>query len=410
MAKRDYYDVLGVNKGASADQIKSAYRKLAVKFHPDKNKGDKAAEEKFKEASEAYHVLSNSERKQNYDNFGHAAFENGGGGRGGFGNFDFSNHFSDIFEDFFGEGFGGGRRSRRSNNRGSDLRYDLSITLEEAFSGKKQDIKFSTTEKCDTCSGSGSKPGHNAGACNMCGGHGQVRSSQGFFTVQQTCPQCSGSGEMITHPCGSCGGQGKKQASKRLSVTIPKGVDDGTRIRLSGKGEAGSRGGSNGDLYLFINVHSHELFKRSDENLFFECPISIADAALGTSIEIPTIDGGKAKIKIPAGTQSGKQFRLRAKGMPYMRGGDYGDLYVQVNTEVPVSLNKEQKELLEKFREIENEKSNPSIKKFFQKAKSFWSNLKLSSIKDIFNFNGKRLQLRFVNLIFAQINNSFLNF
>ncbi len=374
MAKRDYYEVLGVNKSASADQIKSAYRKLAVKFHPDKNKGDKGAEEKFKEASEAYHVLSNSERKQNYDNFGHAAFENGGGGRGGFGNFDFSNHFSDIFEDFFGEGFGGGRRSRRSNNRGSDLRYDLSISLEEAFSGKKQDIKFSTSEKCDTCSGSGSKPGHQAGACSMCGGHGQVRSSQGFFTVQQTCPQCAGAGEEITHPCSSCNGQGKKQASKRLSVTIPKGVDDGTRIRLSGKGEAGSRGGSSGDLYLFINVHSHELFKRSDENLFFECPVSIADAALGTSIEIPTIDGGKAKIKIPAGTQSGKQFRLRGKGMPYMRGSDFGDLYVQITTEVPISLNKEQKELLEKFREIENEKSNPSIKKFFQKAKSFWKN------------------------------------
>ena len=374
MAKRDYYEVLGVNKSASADQIKSAYRKLAVKFHPDKNKGDKGAEEKFKEASEAYHVLSNSERKQNYDNFGHAAFENGGGGRGGFGNFDFSNHFSDIFEDFFGEGFGGGRRSRRSNNRGSDLRYDLSISLEEAFSGKKQDIKFSTSEKCDTCSGSGSKPGHQAGACSMCGGHGQVRSSQGFFTVQQTCPQCAGAGEEITHPCSSCNGQGKKQSSKRLSVTIPKGVDDGTRIRLSGKGEAGSRGGSSGDLYLFINVNSHDLFKRSDENLFFECPVSIADAALGTSIEIPTIDGGKAKIKIPAGTQSGKQFRLRGKGMPYMRGNDFGDLYVQVTTEVPISLNKEQKELLEKFREIENEKSNPSIKKFFQKAKSFWKN------------------------------------
>ncbi len=374
MAKRDYYEVLGVNKSASADQIKSAYRKLAVKYHPDKNKNDKAAEEKFKEASEAYHVLSNTERKQNYDNFGHAAFENGGGGRGGFGNFDFSNHFSDIFEDFFGEGFGGGRRSRRSNNRGSDLRYDLSISLEEAFSGKKQDIKFSTSEKCDTCSGSGSKPGHQAGACSMCGGHGQVRSSQGFFTVQQTCPQCAGAGEEITHPCSSCNGQGKKQASKRLSVTIPKGVDDGTRIRLSGKGEAGSRGGSSGDLYLFINVNSHDLFKRSDENLFFECPVSIADAALGTSIEIPTIDGGKAKIKIPAGTQSGKQFRLRGKGMPYMRGNDFGDLYVQVNTEVPISLNKEQKELLEKFREIENEKSNPSIKKFFQKAKSFWKN------------------------------------
>ena len=375
MAKRDYYDVLGVDKGASADQIKSAYRKQAVKYHPDKNKGDKAAEDKFKEASEAYHVLSNSERKQNYDNFGHAAFENGGGGRSGFGNFDFSNHFSDIFEDFFGEGFGGGgRRSRRSNNRGSDLRYDLSISLEEAYTGKKQDIKFSTSEKCDSCSGSGSKPGHDSGSCSMCGGHGQVRSSQGFFTVQQTCPQCSGSGEMITNPCGSCGGQGKKQASKRLSVTIPKGVDDGTRIRLAGKGEAGSRGASNGDLYLFINVYSHELFKRSEENLFFECPISIADAALGSSIEIPTIDGGKAKIKIPQGTQSGKQFRLKGKGMPYMRGSGNGDLYVQVNTEVPVSLNKEQKELLEKFREIENEKSNPSIKKFFQKAKSFWKN------------------------------------
>ena len=374
MAKRDYYDVLGVNKSATPDQIKSAYRKLAVKYHPDKNKGDKASEDKFKEASEAYHVLSNAERKQNYDNFGHAAFENGGGGRGGFSNFDFSSHFSDIFEDFFGEGFGGGRRSRRSNNRGSDLRYDLSITLEEAYSGKKQDIKFTSSEKCDTCKGSGSKQGHNVGTCSMCGGHGQVRSSQGFFTVQQTCPQCSGSGEEITNPCSSCGGQGKKQTSKRLSVTIPKGVDDGTRLRLSGKGEAGTRGGGSGDLYLFVNVYSHELFKRSDENLFFECPISIADAALGTSIEIPTIDGGKAKIKIPPGTQSGKQFRLRGKGMPFMRGSGTGDLYIQVNTEVPISLNKEQKELLEKFREIENEKSNPSIKKFFQKAKSFWKN------------------------------------
>ena len=374
MAKRDYYEVLGVEKDASADQIKSAYRKKAVKYHPDKNKGDKAAEDKFKEASEAYHVLSNSERKQNYDNFGHAAFENGGGGRGGFGNFDFSSHFSDIFEDFFGEGFGGGRRSRRSNNRGSDLRYDLTISLEEAYTGKKQDIKFSTSEKCNTCSGSGSKPGHDVGSCSMCGGHGQVRSSQGFFTVQQTCPQCAGSGEEITNPCNSCNGQGKKQASKRLSVTIPKGVDDGTRIRLSGKGEAGSRGASNGDLYLFINVDRHDLFKRSEVNLFFEFPISIADAALGTTIEIPTIDGGKAKIKIPDGTQNGKQFRLKGKGMPFMRRGDYGDLYVQVKTEVPIYLNKQQKELLEKFREIENEKSNPSIKKFFQKAKSFWKN------------------------------------
>ena len=376
MSKRDYYDVLGVQKNSSPEQIKAAYRKLAVKHHPDKNPDDKSSEEKFKEAGEAYHVLSDKERKQNYDNFGHAAFENGAGGRGGFGNFDFSNHFSDIFEDFFSDfgGGGRGRRSRKSNFRGSDLRYDLSITLEEAYNGKKQDIKFSTSEKCNTCSGSGSKPGHDAGSCSMCAGHGQVRSNQGFFTVQQTCPQCSGTGEEITNPCNSCGGQGKKQTSKRLSVTIPKGVDDGTRIRLAGKGEAGSRGAGSGDLYLFINVYSHELFKRSDENLFFEYPVSIADAALGTSLEIPTIDGAKAKIKIPAGTQSGKQFRLKGKGMPYMRGSGNGDLYVQVNTEVPVSLNKEQKELLEKFRKIENEKSNPSIKKFFQKAKSFWKN------------------------------------
>ena len=375
MAKRDYYEVLGVNKSASPDQIKSAYRKLAVKYHPDKNSGDKTAEDKFKEASEAYHVLSNSERKQNYDNFGHAAFENGGRGQGGFSDFDFSSHFSDIFEDFFGEGFGGGRRrGRRSSYKGSDLRYDLSISLEEAYNGKKQDIKFSTSDKCNTCSGSGSKPGHDAGSCSMCRGRGQVRSSQGFFTVQQTCPQCGGVGEEITHPCSSCGGQGKQQSTKRLSVTIPKGVDDGTRIRLSGKGEAGSRGAGSGDLYLFINVNSHELFKRSDENLFFECPISIADAALGTSIEVPTIDGGKAKIKIPSGTQSGKQFRLKGKGMPHIRGSGFGDLYVELNTEVPINLNSEQKDLLEKFRKIENEKSNPSIKNFFKKAKNFWKN------------------------------------
>ena len=376
MAKRDFYDVLGVNKNAGPGELKSAYRKLAIKYHPDKNPGDKAAEDKFKEASEAYGILSDQEKKQNYDNFGHAAFENGGGRQGGFGGGFSGADFSDIFEDFFGDFGGGGRsRSRRSsNNRGSDLRYDLSITLEEAYEGKKKDIKFSTTEKCNTCKGNGSKPGSAPDRCTVCGGNGKVRSNQGFFTVQQTCPQCAGSGEEITNPCNDCNGQGNKQASKKLSVTIPKGVDDGTRIRLAGKGEAGTKGGTSGDLYLFINVHSHDLFKRSDENLFFECPISIADAALGTTIEIPTIDGGKAKIKIPEGTQNGKQFRLKSKGMPYMRGSGNGDLYVQINTEVPVSLNKEQKELLEEFRKIENEKSNPSIKKFFQKAKSFWKN------------------------------------
>ena len=374
MAKRDFYDVLGVGKNASPDELKTAYRKLAVKHHPDKNPGDKTSEDKFKEASEAYGILSDQEKKQNYDNFGHAAFEGGGGrqGGGGFGGAD----FSDIFEDFFGD-FGGGARSRgrsSSNNRGSDLRYDLSITLQEAYEGKKQDIKFSTTEKCTTCKGNGSKPGSSPDKCTVCGGNGKVRSNQGFFTVQQTCPQCAGTGEEITNPCNDCNGQGNKQTAKKLSVTIPKGVDDGTRIRLAGKGEAGSKGGASGDLYLFINVHTHDLFKRSDENLFFEFPISIADAALGTTIEIPTIDGGRAKIKIPDGTQNGKQFRLKGKGMPYMRGSGNGDLYVQVNTEVPISLNKAQKELLEKFREIENEKSNPSIKKFFQKAKSFWKN------------------------------------
>ena len=376
MAKRDFYDVLGVGKSASPEELKSAYRKLAVKYHPDKNPGDKIAEDKFKEASEAYGILSDKSKKENYDNFGHAAFENGGGrqssGFGGFGGAD----FSDIFEDFFGD-FGGGGRSRgrrNTSNKGSDLRYDLSITLEEAYEGKKQDIKFSTTEKCNTCKGNGSKPGHSADRCTVCGGNGKVRSNQGFFTVQQTCPQCQGTGEEINNPCTDCNGQGNKQASKKISVTIPKGVDDGTRIRLAGKGEAGTKGGANGDLYLFINVHSHDLFKRSDENLFFEFPISIADAALGTTIEIPIIDGGKAKIKIPDGTQNGKQFRLKGKGMPYMRGSGNGDLYVQINTEVPISLNKEQKELLEKFRKIENEKSNPSIKKFFQKAKNFWKN------------------------------------
>ena len=376
MAKQDYYDVLGIKKSASPEEIKSAYRKLAVKFHPDKNPGDKSAEDKFKQASEAYGILSDKSKRENYDNFGHAAFENSGGHQGGgFGGFSGAD-FSDIFEDFFGD-FGGGRRSRagrNSNNRGSDLRYDLSITLEEAYSGKKQNIQFSSTDKCTTCKGSGSKPGHSADRCTYCGGNGKIRSNQGFFTVQQTCPQCSGSGEEITNPCNDCGGNGNKQISKKLSVTIPKGVDDGTRIRLAGKGESGTRGGASGDLYLFINIKSHDLFKRSDVNLFFEFPISIADAALGTTIEIPTIDGKKAKIKIPDGTQDGKQFRLKGKGMPFMRRGDYGDLYVQVKTEVPVYLNKEQKDLLERFRKIENEKSNPSIRKFFEKAKSFWKN------------------------------------
>ena len=380
MAKRDYYEVLGVNSSTPQEEIKKAYRKSALKYHPDKNKGDKTSEEKFKEASEAYHVLSDKKRRKNYDQFGHAAFE-GAGGRGGFANFDFTNAFSDIFgsdifDDFF-DGFGGGRRSgrrRQSENRGTDLRYDLTISLEDAYLGKKQEIKYSSSEKCDRCNGHGSEPGSSPSECSACDGHGQVRSNQGFFTVQQTCPQCGGSGEEISNPCKNCRGIGKKQTYKKLSVTIPKGVDDGTRIRLSGKGEAGVKGSSNGDLYIFINVNSHDIFKRSEENLFFEFPISIADAALGTVLEVPTIGGGKAKVKIPAGTQAGKQFRLRDKGMPIMRSRDYGDLYIRVITEVPVSLNKEQKELLEKFRNLENNKTTPNIRNFFEKAKNFWKN------------------------------------
>ena len=378
MAKKDYYEVLGVIKSASSEEIKKTYRKLALKYHPDRNKGDKAAEAKFKEASEAYHVLSDKERRTNYDQFGHAAFE-GAGGRGGFSNFDFSNAFSDIFgsdifDDFF-EGFGGsrGRRQRRSSDfRGADLRYDLSISLEEVYNGKKQEINFSSSEKCGRCNGYGAEPGSKPISCSACGGQGQVRSSQGFFTIQQTCPECNGSGEQISSPCKDCKGMCKKQTRKKISTNIPKGVDDGTRIRLSGKGEAGIKGGGNGDLYIFVSVEPHNIFKRSEENLFFEFPVSLADAALGTTIEVPTIDGGKAKVKIPAGTQNGKQFRLRDKGMPIMRNKDYGDLYIRTITEVPISLTKEQKNLLERFKKLEDSKTNPGIKNFFEKAKRFW--------------------------------------
>ena len=379
MAKRDYYEVLGVIKTASPEEIKKAYRKSALKYHPDKNKGDKAAETKFKEASEAYHILSDKERRTNYDQFGHAAFE-GAGNRGGFSNFDFTNSFSDIFgsdifEDIF-DGFGGrGRRQGRSANfRGSDLRYDLSISLEDAYNGKKQEINFSSSDKCSKCDGYGSEPGSKPVSCSSCGGQGKVRSSQGFFTIQQTCPSCSGSGEQISDPCKECKGIGKKQSRKKIFTTIPKGVDDGTRIRLSGKGEAGIKGSSNGDLYIFVSVENHNIFKRSEENLFFEFPISLTDVALGATIEVPTIDSGKAKVKIPAGTQSGKQFRLKGKGMPMMRSKNYGDLYIQTITEVPVSLTKEQKNLLEQFKKLEDSKTNPFVKDFFEKAKRFWKN------------------------------------
>ena len=376
MAKRDYYEILGISKSASKDEIKKAYRKLALKHHPDKNKGDKNSEEKFKEASEAYHVLSDDKRKVNYDQFGHAAFQ-GAGGQGGFSNFDFSSSFSDIFEDVFGDfGFGtsSGSRRGRSNNRGSDLRYDVSIDLNDAYTGTEKKINYTTYKKCKTCSGSGAKPGTKPSACNYCGGQGRVRSSQGFFTIQQTCPQCGGEGEKISNPCNKCSGIGKTQSSETVSVKIPKGVDDGTRIRLAGKGEAGNKGGANGDLYLFVSVEPHNIFKRSEESLYYELPISIADAALGTMVEVPSIDGGKTTIKIPSGTQSGKQLRLRGKGMPILKRNVSGDLYIRIITEVPTSLTKKQKELLEEFKTLEDTKSNPLIKTFFDKAKKFWKN------------------------------------
>ena len=373
MAKRDYYDVLGVNKSADKEEIKKAYRKLALKHHPDKNKGDKSSEEKFKEASEAYHVLSDEKRKANYDQFGHAAFQ-GAGGQGGFSNFDFSSSFSDIFEDVFGD-FGFGRQSRggRSRNRGNDLRYDISINLNDAFIGTEKKVNYTTYKKCKTCSGSGAKPGSKPSACSYCGGQGRVRSSQGFFTIQQTCPECGGEGQKITNPCGNCNGMGKQQSNENVAVKIPQGVDDGTRIRLAGKGEAGSKGGSNGDLYLFISVEPHNIFKRSEENLYYELPISFTDAALGSTVEVPSIDGKKTKIKIPSGTQSGKQLRLKGKGMPVLKRSIYGDLYIRIITEVPTSLTKRQKELLTEFKTLEDTKSNPLIKSFFEKAKRFWN-------------------------------------
>jgi len=371
VSKRDYYDILGVNKSASKDEIKKAYRTTAFKHHPDKNPGNKAAEEKFKEASEAYSILSDESKKTNYDQYGHAAFEGGGGQ--GFGGFDTSS-FSDIFEDFFGDFSDGSRGSgrRSSGSKGSDLRYDLSINLEDAYKGLEKKIDYTTYKKCSGCSGNGAEPGSKPIKCDYCKGNGKIRSSQGFFTVQQTCPQCHGNGETIGKACKKCSGGGKVQSNESVSVKIPKGVDDGTRIRLTGKGEAGNKNGPSGDLYLFISVQNHNLFKRSEENLFFDLPISFADAALGTTIEVPCINGSKVNVKIPAGTQYGKQLRLKEKGMPILRRSSLGDLYIRIIPEVPVSLSKRQKELLQEFKEIENIKLSPTIKNFFEKAKKFW--------------------------------------
>jgi molecular chaperone DnaJ len=319
-------------------------------------------------------------KKSNYDQFGHAAFENGGGGRGGFGGFeDFggfdSGSFSSIFDDFFGDFTGGRRRKSPKTRRGSDLKINIEVTLEEAYQGKKQTFDLPTSEKCSSCSGSGAATGSKPITCDTCGGHGQVRAQQGFFTLQQTCPDCAGEGKVISNPCKDCRGSGSKKVNKTISIQIPKGVDDGTQMRLAGKGEAGPRGGTQGDLYVYISLKKHPIFKRSEENLYFELPISFADAALGTTIEVPIIDGSKSKVKIPSGTQSGKQLRLKDKGMPQLRGNGFGDLYLQIKVEVPINLNREQKILLEKYKELEDSKNNPENESFFKKAKSFWDNL-----------------------------------
>jgi molecular chaperone DnaJ len=379
MSKKDYYDILGVTKKSTPEEIKKAYRSLAMKYHPDRNQGDKAAEGKFKEASEAYQVLSDPKKKSSYDQFGHSAFE--GGGSGGAGGFDFggfeSGAFSDIFDDFFGDFMGsgrGGRSSKKSrSNRGSDLKINLEITLEEAYLGKKQTINLSSNEKCEKCSGGGAEPGSKPKRCSTCDGHGKVRMQQGFFTLQQTCPDCGGDGEMLSNPCKDCKGSGATKTKKNLSIQIPKGVDDGTQMRLSGKGDAGYRGGSNGDLYVFITIEKHKIFQRSEENLYYKLPISMTDASLGAEIDVPTVDGGKSKVKIPAGTQSGKQFRLKGKGMPVIRSDDYGDLYLETNVIIPESLSKEQKDLLEKFKSLEDLNNNSEIKNFISKTKKFWS-------------------------------------
>ncbi|CUH64898.1 Chaperone protein DnaJ [Thalassovita gelatinovora] len=382
MAKRDYYDVLGVAKGASADEIKKAYRKKAKELHPDSNSDNPEAEDQFKEANEAYECLKDAEKKAAYDRFGHAAFEGGmGGGRpgGGFhggGQGDFASAFSDVFDDLFGDmmgGRGGGGRGRAA--RGADLRYNLRVTLEEAYSGLQKTIKVPTSVPCDACEGSGAEGGAEPQTCPTCSGMGKVRAQQGFFTVERTCPTCSGMGQIIQNPCKSCGGQGRVHKERSLSVNIPAGVETGTRIRLAGEGEAGMRGGPAGDLYIFIEVKKHEIFEREDTNLYCRVPVAMAVAAMGGDIEVPTIDGGRSRVKIPAGSQSGRQMRLRGKGMPALRGGNPGDMFIELAVETPVNLTSKQKELLKEFEAL-SENNNPESSSFFSSVKNFWDSMK----------------------------------
>ena len=375
MAKRDYYEVLGVEKGASDPEIKKAFRRIAMKYHPDRNPDSKDAEEKFKEAQEAYEILGDEEKKSAYDRFGHAGVDgNGGaGGFGGAGGAGFSDVFGDVFGDIFG---GGGGRGRGGPARGSDLRYDLQLDLEDAVKGKTVQIDVPTMSHCEPCDGSGARKGSSPVTCDTCGGAGQVRMSQGFFSVQQACPQCRGRGQMISDPCGECHGQGVKEERKTLSVKIPAGVDTGDRIRLAGKGEAGPQGGPTGDLYVQMHVRDHEIFVRDDANLHCEVPISFAQAALGGEIEVPTLSG-KVKLKVPAETQSGKLFRLRGKGVAPVRGGATGDLLCRVVLETPVNLNSEQREILQQFDKslAGNSKHSPRTNNWFDGVKKFFDNL-----------------------------------
>ncbi len=375
MAKRDFYEVLGVPKNADEAALKSAFRKLAMQYHPDKNPGDTEAERKFKEINEAYQVLSDPQKRGAYDRFGHAAFEGGGGGGpGGFGQ-DFSGSMSDIFEDIFGDVFGGGGRrggGGRARERGADLRYNLDITLEEAFKGKNATIKVPTAIQCDACNGTGAKPGSKAKTCGTCGGAGRVRASQGFFAIERTCPSCGGRGEVIEDPCKSCAGAGRVTRERTLSVNVPPGVEDGTRIRLAGEGEAGMRGAPSGDLYIFLGVQPHGFYSRDGADLFCRVPISMVAAALGTEIRVPTLDGKEALVKVPEGTQSGKQFRLRGRGMPVLRSRDFGDLYVQAMVETPQNLTKRQRDLLAEFDKDSSTETSPESTGFFSKVKDFF--------------------------------------
>lgn len=371
--KADFYEMLGVDKGASEKDLKAAFRKLAMQCHPDRNPGDADAERRFKEINEAYETLKDPQKRAAYDRFGHAAFENGGMGGGGAG-FAGAGGFADIFEDIFGEMMGGGRRrSSGGRERGADLRYNMEITLEEAFNGKTAQIHVPSSITCSECTGTGAKPGTQPVTCTMCGGAGRVRAQTGgFFSIERTCPACHGRGQTIKEPCPKCDGQGRVTEERTLSVNIPAGIEDGTRIRLSGEGEAGARGGPSGDLYIFLSVSPHEFFQREAENLYCTAPISMTTAALGGSFEVATLDGTQTRVKIPEGTQNGRKFRVKGKGMPVMRQNMVGDLIIQVAVETPQNLSRRQRELLEEFDKLSSTENSPQSTGFFNRMKDFF--------------------------------------